>query len=200
MSGWLTNPRTVELHARNTQHDRDPAAGSFGSDAPQRPRPLESATRPTSFCASSADIVAMPQPSAHGLLTTGRSSPGSVSVEKVLPRSINRILSSRHTRVLTPGSSTDPDRLPPYYLLLVRDSTFKFRPSKVSLFFATVNYVSQSFFAKVSTPCLRSCLQHCTCYRASSWLHRRRQIPERQTPSLANRGRVPLCTVHPADR
>ena len=35
MSGWLTNHRTVELHARNTQHDRDPAAGSFGSDAPQ---------------------------------------------------------------------------------------------------------------------------------------------------------------------
>ena len=33
MSGWFTNPGTVELHAGNTQHDRDPAARSFGSDA-----------------------------------------------------------------------------------------------------------------------------------------------------------------------
>ena len=66
------------------------AASSFKRSPPSRPRCVESATRPASFCASRFDALAMPQSDAHGLSTTGSPSPGSLSaVREALPGIFN---------------------------------------------------------------------------------------------------------------
>ena len=71
-----------------------------------RPRSLESASRPASFCASSTDVLAMRQASAHALSTVDMPLPRSMPTANTLLGASNHFCYPTARSFLPPASST----------------------------------------------------------------------------------------------